>query len=140
MDLIPVLYEAEERYGYMSDEAISIFQKVLKRVEEKRGAIDPYPELKTRTKNKFIERMPLNQQQDIIDMYSLGYSTREVTKHFGVNRTSVNHYWQKMSKVGRLKLLSQFERNARHGELLKTMYRAKFNDVQLIRRGHGDAE
>lgn len=138
MDLIPLLYEAEERYGYMSDEAISIFQKVLKRTEEKRGVIDPYEE--TKTKNKFIERMPLEQQRDMLEMYSLGYSTREVAKHFGVNRTSVNHYWHKMHKIGRLPILSQFERNERHRELLRTMYRGKFNDVELIRRGHGDAE
>ncbi|MCC7668909.1 MAG: hypothetical protein ABF709_05070 [Leuconostoc pseudomesenteroides] len=138
MDLIPVLYEAEERYGYMSDEAISIFQKVLKRTEEKRGVIDPYEEAES--KNKFIERMPLDQQQNIIEMYSLGYSSREVGKYLGVNRTSVNHYWQKMSKIGRLKLLSQFERNERHRELLKILYRGKFNDVELIRMCRGDAK
>lgn len=138
MDLIPVLFEAEERYGYMSDEAIAIFQKVLKRAETKRGVIDPYAEVKTN--KKYIDRMPLEQQQDIIEMYSLGYSSREVGKHFGVNQSSVNHYWHKMHKIGRLSIISQFERNERHRELLKTMYRGKFNDVELNRIGRGDAK
>ena len=138
MDLIPVLFEAEERYGYMSDEAISVFQKVLKRAEAKRGVIDPYVEVKTN--KKYIDQMPLEQQQDIIEMYSLGYSTREVGNYFGVNRSGVNHYWHKMHKIGRLSIISQFERNERHRELLKTMYRGKFNDVELNRIGRGDAK
>jgi hypothetical protein len=138
MDLIPVLYAAEEKYGYMSDKAIAVFQKVLKRTEEKRGVIDPYVEINTN--HKFIDHMPLDQQRDIIEMYSLGYSSREVAKYFDVGRTSVTHYWHKMHKTGRLPILSQFERNERHRELLKTMYRGKFNDVELNRMGRGDAK
>ena len=138
MDLIPVLYEAEARYGYMSDEAISVFQKVLKRAEAKRGTVDPYEEVAT--KNIPIERMPLKQQQEIIEMYTLGYLQREVGDYFGASRQSVNHYWRKMIKIGRLKPLGRFERSERHRELFKTMYRGKFNDVELIRRTNGTNE
>ena len=45
-----------------------------------------------------------------------------------------------MHKIGRLPILSQFERNERHRDLLKTMYRGKFNDVELNRVGRGDAK
>ncbi|MCT4420571.1 hypothetical protein EFT49_10375, partial [Leuconostoc falkenbergense] len=91
MDLIPVLFEAEERYGYMSDEAIAIFQKVLNRAEERNGKNDPYEEVRT----KFIDRITGQEKRDIMDMYALGYSSREVARYVGTSHQNIDNFWRK---------------------------------------------
>lgn len=136
MDLIPVLYEAEERYGYMSDEAIAIFQKVLKRAEERNGKSDPYVEVRT----KFVDRITGQEKRDIMDMYALGYSSREVARYVGKSHQNIDNFWRKMRNEGKMPTISLFERRALHDDLLKTMYRGKFNDVELNRMGRGDAK
>lgn len=136
MDLIPVLFEAEERYGYMSDEAIAIFQKVLNRAEERNGKNDPYEEVRT----KFIDRITGQEKHDIMDMYALGYSSREVARYVGTSHQNIDNFWRKMRNEGKMLTISLFERRALHDYLLKTMYRGKFNDVELNRMGRGDAK
>lgn len=136
MDLIPVLFEAEERYGYMSDEAIAIFQKVLKRAEEQDGKNDPYAEIRT----KFIDRITGQEKRDIMDMYALGYSSREVARYVGTSHQNIDNFWRKMRNEGKMLTISLFERRALHDDLLKTMNRGKFNDVELNRIGRGDAK
>lgn len=136
MDLIPVLYEAEERYGYMSDEAISVFQKVLKRAEEKHGKFDPYGNEHV----TFAEGLSAIEQRDIMDMYCLGYSSREVAGYMGYSHQNISNFWRKMNREGKMPRISTFERNRLHDDLFKTMNHGKFNDVKLIRRGRGDAK
>ena len=136
MDLIPVLYEAEERYGYMSDEAIAIFQKVLKRAEEKHGKFDPYGNEHV----TFADGLSAIEKRDIIDMYTLGYSSREVARYVGTSHQNIDNFWRKMRNEGKMLTISLFERRALHDDLLKTMYRGKFNDVELNRMGRGDAK
>ena len=136
MDLIPVLYEAEERYGYMSDEAISVFQKVLKRAEEKHGKSDPYGNEHV----TFADGLSAIEKRDIIDMYTLGYSSREVARYVGTSHQNIDNFWRKMRNEGKMLTISLFERRALHDDLLKTMYRGKFNDVELNRIGRGDAK
>ena len=136
MDLIPVLFEAEERYGYMSDEAIAIFQKVLKRAEEQNGKNDHYTEVRT----KFIDKITSQEKRDIMDMYALGYSSREVARYVGTSHQNIDNFWRKMRNEGKMRTISLFERRALHDDLLKTMYRGKFNDVELNRMGRGDAK
>ena len=136
MDLIPVLFEAEERCGYMSDEAIAIFQKVLNRAEEQNGKNDPYAQIRT----KFIDRITGQEKRDIMDMYALGYSSREVARYVGTSHQNIDNFWRKMRNEGKMLTISLFERRALHDDLLKTMYRGKFNDVELNRMGRGDAK
>lgn len=136
MDLIPVLFEAEERYGYMSDEAIAIFQKVLKRAEEENGKDDHYAEVRT----KFVDRITGQEKRDIMDMYAFGYTSREVARYIGTSHQNINNFWRRMRKEGKMLTIGQFERRALHEDLLKTMYRGKFNDVELNRIGRGDAK
>ena len=136
MDLIPVLFEAEERYGYMSDEAIAIFQKVLKRAEEQNGKNDHYTEVRT----KFVDRITGQEKRDIMDMYAVGYSSREVARYVGTSHHNINNFWRKMRNEGKMSTISLFERRSLHEDLIKSMYRVKFNDVELIRNGRGDAK
>ena len=136
MNLIPVLYDAEEQYGYMSDEAIAIFQKALKGVEERNGKNDPYAEVRT----KFVDRITGQEKREIMDMYALGYSSREVARYVGTSHQNIDNYWRKMRKEGNMRTISLFERRVLHDDLLKSMYRGKFNDVELNRMGRGDAK
>ncbi|WP_349550349.1 hypothetical protein [Leuconostoc pseudomesenteroides] len=136
MNLIPVLFSAEDKYGYMSDEAIAVFQKVMNRAEEQNGKNDHYEEVR----RGFIEKITSQEKRDIMDMYTLGYSSQEVADYFATKHHNIINYWRRMRKEGKMPSISVFERNRLHEELFKNMNRGKFNDVRLIRRGRGDAK
>lgn len=75
-----------------------------------------------------------------MDMYALGYSSRELARYVGTSHQNIDNFWRKMRKDGKMLTISLFERRDLHDDLLKTMYRGKFNDVELNRMGRGDAK
>ena len=129
MNLASGFAEKEKEYGDMSDEAISWFRAELKKCETSEiTGIDA-------NRKCFIETLPLSDQLDIIEMYTLGYTTAEAALHFGVELRLVKSFWLKMKRIGRLDNVSVSDRRMLHKSLLESSNRGRFNDVQLLRNG-----
>lgn len=130
MDLIPVLYEAEERYGYMSDEAIAEFQRVLRKVTMS----NPKNHEPKSDKISGVEYMPISVQIEVMEMYSLGYSPQETGNYFDISENKIRSYLNKMFRIGRLEHISADKRRKLHVDLINSNDRGKFQDVRLISR------